>query len=147
MADQCDSQILRERMARIRNRMSCEASVLKEDAHRLLDWRWYVEQSPWLSLSAAAVMGFWLVPGHRVTPTVKLDDKSIEELIHKGAVKVQTAKKTSLTRSLLSLAATFALKTAWNQYGPQLMAQLAVPGLSPKPMPPQPAQQPQEARR
>jgi len=44
MAEQCDSQVLRERMARIRNRMSSEVSVLKEDAHRLLDWRWYVEQ-------------------------------------------------------------------------------------------------------
>jgi len=149
MAEQCDSQVLRERMARIRNRMSSEVSVLKEDAHRLLDWRWYVEQSPWLSLSAAAVLGFWLIPGHHVTPTVKLDDKSIEDLIQKGAVKVQTAKKkTSLTRSLLSLGATLALKTAWNQFGPQLMAQLAVPGLSPQPpQPPQPARQPQEARR
>src|SRR5581483_6310489 len=146
MADHCDSQALREQMQRIRNRMTTEAEVLKVEPHRLLDWRWYVKQSPWLCVGTAAALGFWLVPGHRITPTVKLDDKSIEELLQKGAVRVQPVKKqTSLTRSLLSLAATMALKTAWNHYGPQLMAQFAGPAFAPPA--PQPIRQPQEARR
>ena len=43
------------RMRRIRSRMHAQADVLRVDAQKLLDWRYYVTTFPWTSLGLALI--------------------------------------------------------------------------------------------
>jgi hypothetical protein len=114
---QCDSGDLRRRMQHLRERMSVEAQLLNDDAQRLLDWRHYVARYPWWCLGAAAAAGFWLIPGHTVTPTVKLDQASVDELVHQGASRSE--QRGQWPRSLLSLAGDIGWRLAMGYLGQQ----------------------------
>jgi len=122
----CDSDILRMRMHGLRNRMSGEVRSLKGNAHRLLDWRLYVARFPIGSVAAAALLGFWLAPGHTVTPTVKLDNRSMDEIARKGAIQVESLKKRKTLRSaLLGMAGNMLWKTAVGYLAQQAGKQMA----------------------
>jgi hypothetical protein len=81
------------RMQRIRNRMHVKAEVLRVDAQSFFDWRSYIERYPWSCVAAAAVIGFWLMPGPRVMPTVKLAEDSMDELVRREAQRIQPARR------------------------------------------------------
>jgi hypothetical protein len=119
-----DGDRLRLRMQRIRSRMHAKIDGLRLDAESWTDWRYYVCQFPWTSLATAAVMGFWLTPGRYVTPTVKLDDQSIDELIHKGGLRIEPppAAKTDWLRALGATSGNFALRAVLGYVTQQLVA-------------------------
>lgn len=127
MTAQPDSAQLQARMQRIRSRMHAKVDGLKLDAESLLDWRYYVCQFPLGSVLTAAVLGFWLTPGHRVTPTVKLDDRSIDHLIERGAVRVEapTSPKRPWWRPLGGLALNLLSKAALAYVGQHLVRETA----------------------
>ncbi len=91
--------------------MHRRAGVIREDARRMLDWRNYLGSWPIAGLAIATLAGYWLMPGRRVTPTVKLDEASIEDLIRRGGVKVQQpVRKESWLRNIVRMAGDMALK-------------------------------------
>jgi hypothetical protein len=53
---------IRRRMAIVRSQMREDVGALVRSARIKTDWRHYVERYPWLSLGAATLVGFWLVP-------------------------------------------------------------------------------------
>jgi hypothetical protein len=117
-----DSDLLRGRMQRIRNRMHAKVDGLRLDAESLLDWRYYVCQYPLSSVLAAAAVGFWLTPGHRVMPTVKLDDRTIDNIVDRGAVRMPPPPpKPSWWSALVPVATNLILKSALAFVGQQLI--------------------------
>jgi hypothetical protein len=127
MAAQTDSEMLRWRMQRIRSRMHAKVDGLRLDAESLLDWRYYVCQFPLSSILSAAVLGFWLTPGRRVTPTVKLDDRTIDDLVNRGVMRVEwpAPPKTPWWRPVGTLAMNLVAKAALAYIGQQLVRQTA----------------------
>ncbi|HTN04799.1 MAG TPA: hypothetical protein VL132_23125 [Planctomycetaceae bacterium] len=90
-----DGERLQLRMQRIRNRMHARVDGLRLDAESLFDWRYYVRRFPLSSLLSAAVVGFWLTPGRLVARTVKLDDGTIDNLIDRGAFRMEPSPAAS----------------------------------------------------
>jgi hypothetical protein len=128
MAAQTDAETLQLRMQRIRNRMHAKVDGLRLDAENLLDWRYYVCQFPWSSALAAAAVGFWLTPGHRVTPTVKLDNRTIDNLIDRGVMRVEMPPPPPTApwwRPLTGMALNFLGKAALAYVGQQFVRQEA----------------------
>ena len=62
---------IQRRMAQIRHEMHQEVQGAVQGARTLTDWRSLVKSYPWLSLSVAAAVGYFVVPKRRKeTPTV-----------------------------------------------------------------------------
>lgn len=53
---------LRRRMAGIRRDMDIELEGVVENAKTLTNWKYYLSRYPWLSIGAAAVVGYLIVP-------------------------------------------------------------------------------------
>lgn len=106
-----ENEGIRLRMQRIRNRMHANVDVLRVDSQNILDWHYYVARFPWSSVLVAAAVGFWLTPGPRVTPTVKLDEHSMDELVRRGALTIEPPRSSaSWLRPLGALAINLATK-------------------------------------
>lgn len=84
-----NSELIRLRMQRVRSRMQTKVDILRVDAESLFDWRYYVKQFPVTSVSLAALAAFWLMPGHKTLSTVKLDERTIDHLVERGAVRME----------------------------------------------------------
>lgn len=102
------------RMRRVRSRMHTKADVLRVDAQRLLEWRYYVSQYPWTCLGIAAALGFWLTPGPRVMPTVQLAEEAMDEVARRAKASGtlgSVANARSWLRPLGGLAANLAVRS------------------------------------
>lgn len=93
-------------MKQIRARMHVRADLLRGDAQRLFTWRTLYARWPWGCLGTAAFLGFWLMPGRHVTPRVRLDEKSLDELVRRGGVRIEASseKPNNWRNSLFSMA-------------------------------------------
>ena len=56
---------IRERMAMIRLRIDEQSDEVVAQVNALSDWRSYVRRHPWVSMGAAAVLGYVLVPSRK----------------------------------------------------------------------------------
>lgn len=56
---------IRERMALIRQRIDEQSDEVVAQVSELSDWRSYVRRYPWVSVGAAAVLGYVLVPSRK----------------------------------------------------------------------------------
>lgn len=84
-----DSAVIRARMDRIRGRMHTKVDRLKMNAGQWFDWRYHVVRNPLSSALVAGAVGYWLMPGRRVPTKVQLDEKTIENLVSQGALRVE----------------------------------------------------------
>lgn len=75
-----ESARIRQRMGRLRRKIDGDVEEIVTQAQSLLDWRNQVRQHPWAAAGAAAALGFFLMPGRRVTPQIKLHENTIAEL-------------------------------------------------------------------
>jgi hypothetical protein len=80
-AQQADT--LRREMRSIRRELGDNVEELVENAERLMDWRYYVHRYPWVTVGAAALLGYFLVPRRIVTNA--LDSHAVEDLVHRMA--------------------------------------------------------------
>lgn len=84
---------IRQEMANIRGRIDEHSHEVVTRTIELSDWRFYVRRYPWASVTAAAVVGYAIVPKRRETPEWGLDDQSDEsqenhlKAVITGAVK------------------------------------------------------------
>ena len=58
---------IRERMATVRQQIHDRSDQVVTQTKELSDWRFYVRRHPWASVTAAAVIGYAIVPGRPKT--------------------------------------------------------------------------------
>jgi hypothetical protein len=75
---------IRRQMQITRQRVGVEVGEVVDGARQLADWRFYPRQFPWLTLGAAALAGFAIIPSRaetieRVVPDAKALAKLVKE--------------------------------------------------------------------
>jgi len=66
MLDSAETKAILRRMAEVRCDLDEGAQEIAESARDLGDWQHYVKSYPWLSLGAACLIGYMMVPRRRV---------------------------------------------------------------------------------
>jgi hypothetical protein len=61
-----EAEEIRERMALIRQRIDEQSDEVVSQVSALSDWRSYVRRHPWVSVGAAAALGYVLVPSRKM---------------------------------------------------------------------------------
>lgn len=64
---------LQRRMARLRSEVSEDVESVFDTAEELTDWRHYVRRYPWVTVTAAAAVGFVLAPSRSRRPPARRD--------------------------------------------------------------------------
>jgi hypothetical protein len=84
---------IRKRMELVRIQMRADVQALIRNARIKTDWRHYVERYPWLTMGAATLLGFWLVP--KAARNFVLGPEMLAKL-HSGQVPVSSPPKKSV---------------------------------------------------
>jgi len=92
MTTYTDGDRIRRRMSVLRGRIDMGVTHWTNDAQRWFDWRHYVREFPIATLATAALIAFWLMPGHKKPQKVRLDSSTIEELIRRGGIQIESVK-------------------------------------------------------
>jgi hypothetical protein len=101
------SAALQWQMQNIRGNLAEHADEAIAKARTKFDWRHYVSKHPWISLSAAAAMGYFLVP--RRACRGGQNAEVIEEAVDRVARAVQPSPLAGVVAGMLSaLSATIA---------------------------------------
>lgn len=115
---------IRRKMNSVRYELDEEVQQVKQSAHQLTDWRYYVRKHPWACLGVATAIGFLVVPRKRHAPSV--DTKTIEKLIKKNQMvakhQPQEQEKSSLVRGAFTFLSGLAFRTATAHLVQQLTA-------------------------
>jgi len=135
------AETLRREMRSIRRELGDNVEELVENAERLMDWRYYWERYPWGIISAAALLGYFVVPRRMVAMSV--DGLSLDDLAQRlaPAITSRAAKKESKPgwmSGLLSLGVGMLSKAAAGYASQYLTQVLSQP-------PAQPHSRPEEA--
>jgi hypothetical protein len=107
MSDTNRADDLQRQMQQVRMEMREDMQVMVENASELADWTWYVRTYPWISLGAAAVVGYLIVPP-RGQPIIRPNAKDLLELAkhQKIVVKMEEPKSSpGIIGTLVRLAA------------------------------------------
>jgi hypothetical protein len=64
---------LQRRMARLRSEMGQDVESVFDTAEELTDWKHYVRRYPWIAVTAAAAVGYLVVPARRTAGDADLD--------------------------------------------------------------------------
>lgn len=123
---------IRQQMRQIRRELGDDVEDLVEQAERLMDWRYYVQQYPWVTVGVATLAGYFLVP--RRTVAFPADDRTLERLAEKLPMMMQKppeAKRPTIFGSLLQMGTNLAMRAAMayvsQQAGKILGQQAAAP--------------------
>ena len=113
-------------MDRIRGRMHVKVDRLRMNAEQWFDWRFHVARHPLSSALLAAAVGYWLMPGKRVPTKVQLDEKTIENLVSQGALRMEVPPPARVSRwwvPLGAMVANYASRAALAYLTQQVLAQ------------------------
>jgi len=128
---QPEADRLRQEMRTIRRELGEDVEELVEHAERLMDWRYYWQRYPWACVGAAALLGYFVVPGRTITlPT---DERSLGKIAERLSGEVQKAgeaKKPTLLSSLISMGSGMLLRGAAAYVTQQLGKSLLPPSPS-----------------
>jgi len=105
------------RMEAVRHTAGEEVETIVQSARTLSDWRYYVKNHPVLLASAAAGLGFLLVPRKKSRQGPAADDaKELIELLKKHHVRGVTVEgpPSSLLKTVVGIATPFLIRTALN---------------------------------
>jgi hypothetical protein len=121
-----EAQDILRQMAAIRHELNENVEEVVQNAKELVDWRNFVRAHPWLTVSAAAAVGFLLVP--RRWEGVRPDADALAELVRRDPLAVNW--KPQPTRAgivgpfvnFLAGAALRSLMTAAGHYAVRMMS-------------------------
>lgn len=117
---------VRRRMASIRRELDKDMERVEQDARTLLNWRYYTNNYPWVSVAVAAAVGYLVVP--RKLEIHSPDPKTLEQLAKKRHLVVEQKPKAEAKGGMLGAAFSFisgiVLKTAMVQIGHQLASMM-----------------------
>src|SRR4051812_24847011 len=108
---------IRRQMEDVRLTAGAEVESIVQSAKTLTDWRYYVKNHPVLLASAAAGLGFLLIPRKRSAPAKATDDaKELIELLKKHHVSGVTVEgpPSGLVKTAIGLATPFIIRTVMN---------------------------------
>lgn len=131
---QSQADRLRQEMRTIRRELGGDVEEIVEHAERLMDWRYYVERFPWVSVGAALVTGYLVVPGRYVTlPT---DERTLEKLAERIPVvmkqKAEPAKQ-GIIAGLVTMGTGFLMRAAMG-YATQQVQKMMAQNSAPRPV-------------
>ncbi len=113
---------IRRSMAYVRHELDDEVDEIRESAHTLADWHYYIKNYPWACIGAAAAIGYMVVPRKLVIE--RPDPETLEKLARKNHLvvdrKPEKQAKTGLLGTAFSFVGGLVLKTAMTQLGHQL---------------------------
>ncbi|QDU09821.1 hypothetical protein [Gimesia aquarii] len=113
---------IRQTMREIRHDLDDDVQQVKQSAHKLTSWRYYIKNHPWACVGVAAAIGYLVVP--KKLNIQSLDAKTIEKLAKKNRLVVEHKPKAQAKNNLIRGAFTFlsglALRTATAQIVQQL---------------------------
>jgi hypothetical protein len=126
-------EIVRQ-MSAIRTNLDGEVGGIVLNARRLVDWKYYVCNHPWLSLVATAAAGFLVVPWKTEQPAAsmavdRIDTASSNHKNRTVSPPAAAAATGGILGSVVSLATSYAGKMAL-QYASQHLKQLWMPSRS-----------------
>lgn len=98
------SAAIRHRMESIRSDLPYDMDDARDELKQLADWKYYVGKLPLTSVTAAAVVGFLLVPG-------KSKDRSVSSG-RRGKPSTEDQVESSFVGGLIGSMAAMALRTA-----------------------------------
>lgn len=101
-ASETDPQRIRSRMQRLRRRMNSDLQNVVANTQSILDWKDYVRRYPFGMIAMGVAAGFFVSPGRKVVPSVKLADESVKELIGQGGALRQDEKQESSVAPILA---------------------------------------------
>jgi hypothetical protein len=108
---------IRRQMENVRAAAGVEVESIVQSAKTLSDWRYYVKNHPLLLASAAAGIGFMLIPRKKPAQTKAADDaKELIELLKKHHVSGVTvdAPPSGFVKTAIGLATPFLLRSVMN---------------------------------
>lgn len=109
-------------MSTIRQELDDDVQEVVAEARQLTDWKHYVRDFPWVTLGAAAAVGYLLVP--RRLEVVRPDAESLAKLARRDGFVVEHRPKQSAGPGLLetfaSMAGRILLRTALTQASQQV---------------------------
>lgn len=113
---------IQRRMLTIRQDLDVDVQDVVAGARRLTDWRHYVRDYPWVTLGAAAAVGYLLVP--RRLEVVRPDAETLAKLARADGLVVQHRPKQSakagIVESLATVAGRILVRTALAYAGQQV---------------------------
>jgi len=124
MKDSSESaEHLQREMHEVRSNLGIDMEKFVENARVLTDWHYYIRRAPWLSLGAAAALGYLLIPSK--PRYVRPDFRQLEELAkhHELVVSDRGEKKEqapSMTSGLMKMATSTLFRTGLGIIGRQL---------------------------
>jgi len=96
---------LQSQMASIRQDIDQDVEGLVENARRMTDWTHYVRTAPWVSLAAAAAVGYLAVPEKLFVESP--DAKTMAKLARDNRVVVESKPKSAAKSGVAATAFTF----------------------------------------
>ena len=87
MSENQQADAIRREMAAIRSDLHEDVHDLVETARQMSDWRYYVRRFPWMSVAAAAAVGFLVVPSR--LEVTSPDPDSLAELARQKRLVVK----------------------------------------------------------
>jgi len=95
---------IKEQMATTRRQIHERSDEVLTSTKELTDWRFHVRRHPWVSVTAAAVIGYAIVPGRTQTtdgdPDDQSDDSKADVLRSMLAATAKRAAMAHLSRTL-----------------------------------------------
>lgn len=124
---QHESNQIREQMARIRRDLNEDVEAVVENAKELTDWRGFVRRHPILSVGAAAVVGFVVVPNRLNVISPSAD--TLEKLAKKNRLVVKAKpdvkRQAGMVSPLLNLIGGAMMRTAFTMAGQHISKAVA----------------------
>ena len=107
---------IRRQMEDVRRDAGVEVESIVQSAKTLSDWRYYVKNHPLLLASAAAGIGFLLIPRKKEAQAATNDAKELIELLKKHHVNGVTVEgpPSGLVKTAIGIATPFLIRTVMN---------------------------------
>lgn len=107
---------IRRQMEDVRRDAGVEVESIVQSAKTLSDWRYYVKNHPLLLASAAAGIGFLLIPRRKEAKAATDDAKELIELLKKHHVNGVTVEgpPSGLVKTAIGIATPFLIRTVMN---------------------------------
>ena len=122
MTDNADSQDIQQQMARIRRELDEDVDKVVEQTKELVDWRNFVGSHPWLTIGAAAALGYVIVPSR--LNVISPDAATLATLAKQNKLVVKpksdVRKQAGIVAPVVSFAAAAALRSLVAMAGQQV---------------------------
>jgi len=117
---------IRRQMAYVRSELHRDAEGLAANARVMADWRYYVRRYPWVSMAAAAAVGYLVVP-HKPS-VLRPDVDTLVRMAKNNGLLLKPQKEPEgrggWAGSLLGLLASVAMRQAMAHFGDNLKGSL-----------------------